>query len=66
MTASMSGQPPTTSASTAGGISPSTNPMFGMKFVTNARIAHTTGAGHADRPQRQAVDDRDDRAEASR
>ena len=35
-------------------MSPSTNPMFGMKFVTNARIAHTAGAGtpsaHSARP----------------
>ena len=41
----MSGTPPTTSASSAGGIRPITKPMFGMKFVTNARIAQTAGAG---------------------
>ena len=28
-----------------GGTTPITNPMFGMKLVTNARIAHTAGAG---------------------
>ena len=60
----MSGQPPTTSARSAGGMSPITKPMFGMKFVTNARIAQTAGAGHAEGPQREAVDDRHDRAEA--
>ncbi len=44
-TASASGQPPTTSASSAGGMSPITKPMLGMKLVTKARIAQTAGAG---------------------
>ena len=56
---SASGQPPMTSASTAGGMSPITKPMFGMKFVTNARIAQVIGTGmpsaHSSRPSSTAT-----------
>lgn len=45
MTASMRPGPPSSRPMIAGGITPMTNPTFGMKFVTNARTPQTNAPG---------------------
>ena len=63
MTAIISPGPPSSSAMRAGGITPMTKPMLGMKLVTKASTAHTNAPGTPMNRQGYAVEDRNDESE---
>ena len=56
-------QPPVSMAISAGGTSPMTNPMFGMKLVMNANTPHSTTRGTPHDRQRGTVEHRHDQPE---
>ena len=63
MTASMRLGPPSSRPMIAGGMTPMTKPMLGMKFVTKASTPQTNGTGDAEQGEDDRVDGRDDEAE---
>jgi hypothetical protein len=66
MTASIRPGPPSSRATTAGGIRPITKPMLGMKFVTKASTPQTKAPGTPITAEQVRVDDGDDQPEDRR